>query len=346
MSSALPLPTGQGDAPELQLTTKEGWRNFVERPSWMPERLSRRQWRELSTVERERYDEDRIDHHTRMLVIATSLVDHTVICGSRLILLNRHAISARRGLMVSGLAGTGKTTAITQLGLRHELKDRARHPGITDRIPVVYITVPPAATPRMIAVEFARFLGLPVRTRANMTDIMEAVVGVLIDTRCHLVLVDEVHNISLATRAGAEVSDTLKYFSERIPATFVYAGVNVEEEGLLSGTRGGQIAGRFTLIPTSPFPYGTEWKRLVAQLENNLCLLDHQPDTLTGLDRFLHTRTGGMIGSLLLQVRGAALDAILSGTEKLTRECLEEIPLDHTAQQSMTGVRSRNGRRR
>lgn len=70
------------------------------------------------------------------------------------------------------------------------MKDRARHPGITDRIPVVYITVPPAATPRMIAVEFARFLGLPVRTRANMTDIMEAVVGVLTDTRCGLGLID------------------------------------------------------------------------------------------------------------------------------------------------------------
>jgi hypothetical protein len=30
-----------------------------------------------------------------------------------------------------------------------------------------------------------------------------------------LVLVDEIHNISLATRVGAEVSDTLKYFAER-----------------------------------------------------------------------------------------------------------------------------------
>lgn len=36
MSSALPLPTGQDDAPELQLTTKEGWRNFVEQPSRTP----------------------------------------------------------------------------------------------------------------------------------------------------------------------------------------------------------------------------------------------------------------------------------------------------------------------
>jgi hypothetical protein len=68
------------------------------------------------------------------------------------------------------------------------------------------------------------------------------------------VCVDELHNVSLATRAGAEVADTLKYFSERIPATFLYAGIDVEREGLFSGTRGRQIAGRFSLITTSPSP--------------------------------------------------------------------------------------------
>jgi len=46
-----------------------------------------------------------------------------------------------------------------------------------------------------------------------------------------LVCVDELHNLNLATRAGAEVSDQLKYFAERLPATFVYAGINVEVQG-------------------------------------------------------------------------------------------------------------------
>ena len=177
-----------------------------------------------------------------------------VSTGRRLTLLNRHAISARRGLIVSGAAGTGKTTAITQFGKTHEAIDRLRHPGVSDRIPVIYVTVPPAATPRMLAVEFARFLGLPLTARANITDVIEAVCGVAIDARVSLVCVDEIHNLQLATRNGAEVSDTLKYFSERIPATFVYAGIDVERQGLFSGTRGRQIAGRFTLIPTAAVP--------------------------------------------------------------------------------------------
>ncbi len=100
-----------------------------------------------------------------------------------------------------------------------EVMHRKRHPGSGGDIPVIYITAPPAATAKMIAVEFARFLGLPVARRLNITDITEAVCGVCLDARTSLVCVDEIHNLNLATRNGAEASDTLKYFSERIPAT-------------------------------------------------------------------------------------------------------------------------------
>ncbi|WP_327591524.1 ATP-binding protein [Streptomyces chartreusis] len=326
------------------LTTVDGWRGFIALAPTPPELLSSSARRRLSKSEGDSYDESRLEHHARLLVVATSTVRHTVTCGRRLVLLNRHAISARRGLIVSGPAGTGKTISITQLGRSHELTDRARHPHATDRIPVVYITVPPAATARMVAAEFGRFLGLPVRNRLNITDIIEAVVGVLTDTRCGLVLVDELHNISLASRSGAEVADTLKYFSERIPATFVYAGIDIEHSDLLSGTRGAQIAGRFTLITTEPFPYGPEWQGLVATLEQTLLLHDHKPGTLTGLDRYLHHRTGGMIGALSHQIRGAAIDAILTGTERITKQSLEAIPLDHTAE--TTRPRTNPGNRR
>ncbi|WP_405813445.1 MULTISPECIES: AAA family ATPase [unclassified Streptomyces] len=315
-----------------QLTTLDGWRKFVASSSELPALLSPDELQRLSPTDRDLYDEARLDHHARMLVVATSFVEKTVTCGRRLVLLNRHTISARRGLIVSGLPGTGKTIAITQLGRAYELLDWARHPAVPDRIPVLYITVPPAATARMVAAEFARFLGLPIRSRLNMTDIIEAVVGVCTDTRTGLVLVDEIHNISQTTRSGAEVSDTLKYFSERMPATFVYAGIGVEDSELLAGTRGAQIAGRFTLVPTRPFPYGAEWKGLVATLENTLLLHDHPPGSLVKLDRYLHNRTDGMIGALSHAIRGAAIDAILSGTERVTKAAIDAIPLDHAAE--------------
>jgi hypothetical protein len=323
-----------------QLTIVEGWRQFVADAPRPPQLLPIGHWEQLAGAQRRAELEARLDYHTRLGVVATSALRQVVHTGRRLMLLNRHAISARRGLIVSGAAGTGKTTAITQLGKTYELIDRQRHPRHgPDRIPVVYVTVPPAATPRMLAVEFARFLGLPITARANITDVIEAVCGVCCDTMTALVLVDEIHNLALSTRNGAEVSDTLKYFSERIPATFVYAGVDVDRAGLFAGTRGQQLAGRFGLIPTVAFPYHDEWKGLVATLEDALRLYRHRPGTLTRLDRYLHQRTGGMIGSLSHLLRGAAIEAILAGSEQLSKQLLDGIGLDHAADRHTAGAR-------
>ena len=149
----------------------------------------------------------------------------------------------------------------------------------------------------MLAVEFARFLGLEFTGRANITDIVNAVCATAAHTRVELAFVDELHNLNLATRSGAEVSDQLKYFAERLPATFVYAGIDVEVQGLFAGVRGRQIAGRFTVVPAAPFAYGTgaqrgQWRALIAALESLLRLHRHRTGSLVRLDEYLYRRSG------------------------------------------------------
>jgi hypothetical protein len=332
-------PSDGEPAVENPLTTKEGWRRFVDKEPDPPALLSDAALAGLSAAQRVGYDETRIEHHADLPLVNTPVIRQVVATSRLLIQLNRHQISARRGAIISGASGTGKTTALSQLGRAHELAARRRHPDDPYRLPVVYITVPPAATPRMVAVEFARFFGLPTSTRANLTDVTNAVCATAAYTYVDLVLVDEIHNISLATRAGAEVSDTLKYFAERLPATFVYAGLDVDEIGLFAGTRGRQIAGRFTLIPARPFDYGTAeqrdtWRGLVSTMEASLWLHHHRPGSLTGFDEYLFGRTNGMIGSLSQLVRGAAILAIQDGTEQITKELLDLVPVDHAAQRT------------
>ena len=100
-------------------------------------------------------------------------------------------------------------------------------------------------------------IGLPLRTRANVTDIANAVCQVLIDACTDLV--DKIHNLNHGTPAGEDRSDHLKYFTEHLPATFIYAGIDVERCGVFTGTRGRQPAGRCELICTGAFPYRDEW---------------------------------------------------------------------------------------
>jgi hypothetical protein len=319
-------------------TTLSGWRQFVGAAPATFELLPDAAWAGLTGGSRAAYDEARISYHSELVVVATSTLREITKQGRLLTLLNRREISARRGLIVSGPWATGKSTALKQLGRAHELMVRERYGG-QDRIPVVYVTTPPKGSPRKLALEFARFLGLPpVRTGWNTTDIADAVCQVLIEARCDLVLVDEIHNLNLATSAGEDMSDHLKYFTEHLPATFVYAGINVERSGLFTGVRGKQIAGRCVLAPTGPFPCQQEWKSLVATMEAALRLHRHQPGTLPGLDRYLHQRTGGMIGSLSHLIRAGAITAILDGSEAITRELLDGIPVDHAAQSAREGA--------
>ena len=322
-----------GEHEHLQLTTLAGWRGFVAEMPAVPDLLPEPAWTALEDGKRGCYDDDRIDHHSRLLVVQTPTIRQVINSGRRLIQMNKNAHYGRCGLMVSGPARTGKTTALTQLGKTIEVIHRRRHPrsGSSD-IPVIYITVPPAATPKMIAMEFARFFGLPLSHRANITDIADAVCGVSLDAHVTLVAVNELHNLNTATRAGAEASDTLKYFTERIPATFVYAGISLERSGLLSGTRGEQIAGRFGIVRTGPFGQDRQWTALIAALEQSLRLHRHRPGTLTSLNHYLHQRTHGMIGSLLWLIRSAAINAVLDGTEKITKKTLDNVNADITAQ--------------
>ena len=264
------------------------------------------------------------------LTVAEAMWKERPVVASRVGGIQDQIVHGRSGLMVSGPPRTGKTTAVTQLGKTVEVTHRHRNPGpgSRDDIPVIYITVPPAATPRMIAVEFARFLGLPLSRRSNVTDVLESVCGVCVDARTTLICVDEIHNVNLGTRHGAEASDTLKYFAERLPVTFAYAGIRVERAGLLSGTRGEQIAGRFSMTRTGPFGRGQQWTSLIAALEDSLRLHHHSGGTLVELSSYLHSRSGGMIGSLLRLVRSAAVQAVLDGSEAITKATLESIPVD------------------
>lgn len=342
---------GSGDAgaefeTDEPLTTKEGWRRFVDRQPVAPDGHNPATLDLLTDERRDLKEQARRAYHADLPLANTPTIQKVISTARLLMQLNRNQVSARRGLIVSGESGTGKTTALTQLGRTHERHSRRRFPHDAHRLPVLYVTVPPASTARMLAMEFARFLGLSFTGRVNITDIVDAVCHTAARTGVELVLVDELHNLNLATRAGAEVSDQLKYFAERLPATFIYAGIDVEAAGLFAGVRGRQIAGRFTVIGASEFAYGTseqreQWRALVATMESTLRLHRHKTGSLVALDEYLYRRSGGMIGSLSHLVRGAAILAIEDGTEQITRPLLDIVPVDHAAERSGAGDRCR-----
>ncbi|WP_459651474.1 P-loop NTPase family protein [Kitasatospora sp. Ki12] len=74
--------------------------------------------------------------------------------------------TARPGLIVTGPPTTGKSTALQEVGRTYELHQRSlSRTSIPGRAQVAYILVPPGASAKSPAAEFARFVGLPVGPR-------------------------------------------------------------------------------------------------------------------------------------------------------------------------------------
>ena len=113
---------------EEPLTTKEGWRRFADRQTAMPELPGAAVLAAMTARERAGHDETRQAYHADLPLANTPVIQRVVATTRLLIQLNRHQVSARRGVIVSGPSGTGKTTALTQLGRTHERHVRKRHP--------------------------------------------------------------------------------------------------------------------------------------------------------------------------------------------------------------------------
>src|ERR1035437_3651907 len=130
------------------LTTKEGWRRFVDHQAHPPTLLTAMQWAAMAGHERAAHDESRRDYHGDLPLVNTPTIQKGITPSRLLTQLTPRRVPARRGVIISGASGTGKTTALTQLGRTHERHTHKRHPQDRHRLPVLYVTVPPAATAR------------------------------------------------------------------------------------------------------------------------------------------------------------------------------------------------------
>ncbi|WP_030936017.1 TniB family NTP-binding protein, partial [Streptomyces sp. NRRL B-24720] len=121
-------------------------------------------------------------------------------------------------------------------------------------MPVAFVLVPPAASAKALATEFARYLGIPVTGRMTQAQITDAVCHTYNQAGMRLILNDEIHRLNPRTTTGAETADRLKDLTELIRSAFVYAGIDVTTTALLSGVRGAQLAGRASLVECGAFP--------------------------------------------------------------------------------------------
>lgn len=310
----------------MAMNTREGWAAFVDEIIDQPVAITQEELGQLSPGDRAMNREARKQYMVRGPVVHTAQFAAIETEILRRLMLNRYKSHGKLGVIVSGEPNIGKTTTVTQIARRFERRRRDVGRVGSNAFPVIYVSVPPSCTPKLMLGEFAHFLGLPERPRYNTGELMNTVASVIATCGTELIIVHEIHNLNQKYRQMAEASDTLKQLSEKCPGTFVYAGVDVEASGLLLGTRGRQITSRFQIMHLEKFARTVSEKRLWADLlvavEGSLGLLDQEPAAILRHERELHKVTDGVIGDLTSTLHMLAIDAIDSGAERLDLDAL------------------------
>ncbi|MEU0677920.1 AAA family ATPase [Streptomyces sp. NPDC006172] len=262
-------------------------------------------------------DDSRVAYHAGLPLHVPDVVSAAQRIGE-LLDLNRYETGARHGMLLHGASGTGKTTALLEAARRYaaQLPHFVPEKPNSSAMPVVYVRLPPATSPRLLLAELTRALGIPLRGSPTTADLAARVSEAMATARTGLVLVDEVQHLRSPGWSDTAVAEILDYLCDRIPATFAFAGIGSPESlatAVAHTPHRRLLSARLDLLPD-----GEVWQEVISRFEDALRLHAHEPGTLAAQAPLLHQRTGGNVGRLALLLRTGAVRAIREGTEELT----------------------------
>lgn len=336
-------PQPRRNLQNITLIRKEGWRDFVvAAPRRQPEQLTTAELAVLSPRAAAQYNTRRADWHANMGVLKTHQLKAVQEMLDLILESNQQdGDKAKDAIALSASAGLGKTTAVEDFGKKYHLSQIQTHgprtTGGHERWPVCRITLTGSTTIRDFNRALLEFFAHPGADRGTAAQYLRRALDRFLSCQVRLLIVDDVHFLQPRSRNGVEVSNHFKFITSEFPVTLLLVGIGLENIGLFP--RGvdhmlAQTGRRTTILTMDPYTdTGEQWRALLLAIEQRLVLANkHQGMLADTLSDYVYRRTGGHIGSLMTLINRGSLHAIRTGTEALTEELLDAVPIDFAAE--------------
>lgn len=332
------------------LSTRQGWEEFVTAPlRQRPDPLTRAQIGKLPEQARLEYEEHRSVWHANIGPLRTPQMRAVHEHLDDITEANRQDGDKVRGAaVIDAYPGLGKSTIAQVFARTFHQRQVSLYGPVTsaghDRIPVVHVCLTCSTSKRSFNAMLCRFFGLPGHGKGNAEELGHKAADAVLACDVRLCVVDDVHFLDPRRRDGRDVANHFKYLANTFPVTFVYAGVGLERRGLVSeGLAAGeeelaQNARRWTTLGVDPFEIATEpgrrtWRQLLLAIEKDLVLAGTHPGMIADdLADYLSARSSGHFASLMTLITRGCRRAIRAGTERLTRDLLDQVRNDAAAQ--------------
>ena len=337
------------DTERFTLARKQGWDRFVNtarRENF--DTLTRPQMARLDQDERVDYDEARMVWNANLPTVRTSQLEHAnSIIDMVMASARRDGDKLRGSVVIDAEPGLGKTTIATRYGRAFHRAQYRRYGPVTDEghqfLPVAFIPLSAQITLKGLNQKLLRFYGHPGADHATKDRLTSLLVDAVTACQTRMIIIDDMHFVDFGNRHGAEVSNHLKWLSNELPVTFVFAGVDLEKKRFFDEGRTGhdavyaQTARRATRAPVAPFSISTDagmraWIALLRAFGNHLKLADTDAEMLVPHAQEIHRRTQGRIASLTNLLDRAAYLAITTGDERITDQVLAQVRVDNAGE--------------
>jgi len=332
------------------LSTRQGWNEFVTAPPRQrPDLLTRAQISALPDPARLDYEEHRSVWHANLGPLRTPQMRAVHEHLDDIVEANRQDGDKVKGAaVIDAYPGLGKSTIAQVFARTFHHRQVSLSGPVTDaghdRVPVVHVCLTSSTSKRSFNSMLCRFFGLPGHDRGNAEELGHRAADAVLSCDVRLCVVDDVHFLDPRRRDGRDVANHFKYLANTFPVTFIYVGVGLEQRGLVSeGLAAGeeelaQNARRWTTLGVDPFEIGTEagrrtWRQLLLAIEKDLVLAGNRPGMVADeLADYLFARSTGHFASVMTVITRGCRRAIRAGTEKLTRDLLDQVRNDAAAE--------------
>lgn len=297
--------------------TLTGFRQRIDNEVVEPPRLTRAEYLRLDEIEQQDYDMARIQWiATRYWV--PNLRTRELMSSVRLALAARDPlVVGERGICLYGPSHAGKTTALMKVATAVEKQAARKDADYREHghVPVVWLDIPPNATPKAIGSSILRFFGVPYNARESQDDVLSRAISLTALAKTDLIIIDEVQMLRLEGRSGDAAVNALKALMNGTPATCLFSGVDLRKR--LNSQAAQQILRRCEEIEIAPMRASVDEERadfgeLVGQFSKELRLLDQADDYLLPHTDLLLRLSGGLMGPLRHIISGATSRAIMN----------------------------------
>ncbi len=236
--------------------------------------------------------------------------------------LIEHPITLRMpNLLIVGDTNNGKTVLVNKFCRKHQpyIKDEDS----TLVAPVLYIQAPPKPDERRFYNNILDAINSPYRLNEKVEYKQRQVIEILSTIKTRMLIIDEIHHI-LAGNLSAQryFLNVIKYLANELKIVIVGVGTRDAFNAIQTDP---QMANRFEPALLQKWQLNNDYLRLLKSFETLLPLQKESYLTSKEIAIRILNLSEGVIGEISTLLKKAAILAIESSEEKITKEILDKV---------------------